>query len=413
MSALAPPPSASAPAAEARLPWRLWLSLLVLAAIQFTNMVDFMIMMPLSPQFMRIFSISAQEFSRAVAVYAFAASISGIFAALYLDRYDRRQAMLLLFSGLIVATAGCGLAESYAALLAARIACGFFGGVIGATAFAAAGDLFPDSHRGRATGVLMSAFSLATVAGLPAGLWLASKFGWHAPFFTLAIGGLALLGLAAWLLPPMRAHVGARSGGGENPWAKLRRVFAPESHRRAFALTVFLTLSGMCVVPYIAAYLVGNAGVAENQIPFVYACGGACTLISMNVIGRITDRRPRLTVFTIIAAGSIFPTLLLTHLPVLPLALILTSTSLFMIMMTGRWVPAMAMLTSASDPRLRGAFMSLNSSMQTFAVGVSAYLSGFLVLTAADGSLHGYGTIGWISAVLALGSILVARRLAI
>ncbi|MBS0657163.1 MAG: MFS transporter [Verrucomicrobia bacterium] len=393
-----------------RLPWKLWLVVVVLAAIQFTNTVDFMIMMPLSPQFMRMFGISAQQFAFAVSAYAFAAGLTSVAATLVLDRFDRRPALLWLCAGLAVGTLCCALADSYPALVAARIVCGAFGGLIGAVCLAAVGDLIPESHRGRATGVLMSSFSVATIAGLPAGIWLATRFSWHAPFYLLAAVAALLVVLSLWLLPPMRGHL-AHPAQRSFELARLTEVLAPWPHRLSYLFMGSLTLAGMCVVPFIAAYMVGNVGLAEQDIPLLYACGGACTLFSMNAIGRVADFHGKLPVYLITAGASVFVTLALTHLPPVPLWGAVLMMCLFMTSMSGRFVPAMAMVTTAGVPALRGGFMSLNSAITQFASATATYLAGFLVVTKSDGRLEGFGTIGWVSAGLAMLAMTFAPAL--
>ena len=193
--------------ASDRLPGRLWLVLAVLATIQFTNIVDFLIMMPLGPQFMRIFAITPGQFGFVVSAYAFSAGLSGLAAAFFLDRFDRRVAILALYAGLTLGTLCCGFAPNFPALVAARILTGIFGGIIGAAVLSATGDLIPESHRGRAMGLIMSSFSIAAVAGVPLGLWLASRGGWHRPFIVLAAAGAVIWVIAARLLPPMRGHL--------------------------------------------------------------------------------------------------------------------------------------------------------------------------------------------------------------
>ena len=397
--------------ASDRLPGRLWLLLFVLATIQFTNVVDFLIMMPLGPQFMRIFEISPGQFGFVVSAYAFSAGLSGLAAAFFLDRFDRRVAILALYAGLTIGTLCCGLAPNFTALVAARILTGIFGGIIGAAVLSAAGDLIPESHRGRAMGLIMSSFSIAAVAGVPLGLWLASWGGWHRPFLVLAAAGAVIWVIAARLLPSMRDH---QRGAGQvrpKPLHQIREIIAPRNHRRAYALMASLTLAGMCVVPYLSAYMVANTGLREDQLPLIYFFGGGCTLISMNVIGRLADFHGKFPVFAFVAAFSIGTTLTLTHLPVLPLPLLLTATSLFMVFMSGRFIPGMAMITSSAEPRLRGGFMSLNTSVQQFASALASLGSGFIVGQAADGRITGYGTIGFISATLVVVSIALAARL--
>ncbi len=401
---------AASPASN-RLPGRLWLLLFVLAAIQFTNVVDFLIMMPLGPQFMRIFEISPGQFGFVVSAYAFSAGLSGLVAAFFIDRFDRRVAILALYAGLTLGALLCGLAPNFAALVGARIFTGIFGGIIGASVLSAAGDLIPASHRGRAMGIIMSSFSMAAVLGVPLGLALAERGGWHTPFFFLAGAGVVVWLIAARLLPPMRGHLHSASAAPPRPLQQIREIIAPSNHRRAYALMASLTLAGISVVPYLSAYVVANTGFPESDLKWIYLIGGACTLVSMNVIGRLADFHGKFKIFAVVAALSIVTTLTLTHLPVLPKAALLTVTSFFMVFMSGRFIPAMAMITSSAEPRLRGGFMSLNTSVQQFASAFAALGSGLVVGQAADGKLTGYGTIGFISAGLVIVSIALASRL--
>ncbi len=385
--------------------------LFVLATIQFTNIVDFLIMMPLGPQFMRIFSISPGQFGFVVSAYAFSAGISGVAAAFFLDRFDRRVAILALYAGLTLGTLCCGLAPNFTMLVAARILTGVFGGIIGAAVLSATGDLIPESHRGRAMGIIMSSFSMAAVAGVPLGLWLASRGGWHRPFLVLAGAGAVMWVIAARLLPPMRGHLQGPARARPHPLRHLREIAAPPNHRRAYALMASLTLAGMSVVPYLSAYAVANTGFREDQLFLIYLLGGACTLVSMNVIGRLADFHGKFRIFAIVALCSIATTLTFTHLPVVARPLLLAVTSCFMVFMSGRFIPAMAMITSSAEPRLRGGFMSLNTSVQQFASAFASLGSGLIVGQAADGRITGYGTIGFLSAGLVVVSIFLASRL--
>jgi predicted MFS family arabinose efflux permease len=397
--------------ASNRLPGRLWLLLFVLAAIQFTNIVDFLIMMPLGPQFMRIFEISPGQFGFVVSAYAFSAGLSGVAAAFFLDRFDRRTAILALYAGLTLGALLCGLAPNFPALVAARIFTGVFGGVIGAAVLSATGDLIPGSHRGRAMGIIMSSFSMAAVLGVPLGLELAERGGWHTPFFFLAGVGTLIWLIAARLLPPMRGHMTGAAQVRPQPMQQIREIIAPANHRRAYALMASLTLAGISVVPYLSAYVVANTGFLESDLKWIYLIGGGCTLVSMNVIGRVADFHGKFKTFAVVASLSIVTTLTLTHLPVIPKVWLLTTTSCFMVFMSGRFIPAMAMITSSAEPRLRGGFMSLNTSVQQFASAFAALGSGLIIGQAPDGKLTGYGTIGFISAGLVIVSILLASRL--
>ncbi|MET0917614.1 MAG: MFS transporter [Burkholderiales bacterium] len=251
--------------------------LLTLAAVQFTHIVDFMIIMPLGPQFMRLFAIGPQEFGFMVSAYTFAAAASGFVAAFWIDRFDRRRALLWLYAGFIVATALCGVAPGYSTLLLARIVAGTFGGVLSGLTFAIVADLVPYARRATATAVVAAAFSLAAVAGVPLSLWIAAHYSWRAPFLVLAAFSI-LVGLAAMrLIPPLSAHVAA--GARRRPVEQLRAIFGVPNHRRAFALITVLMCSVFTIVPFIAAYNVANVGVAEVDLAVIYFAGGAASLV--------------------------------------------------------------------------------------------------------------------------------------
>ena len=237
--------------------------LLTLAAVQFTHIVDFMIMMPLGPQFMRLFAIDPHAFGLLVSSYTFAAAASGFVAAFWIDRFDRKRALLFLYAGFIVATALCGLAPGYPLLLAARIVAGIFGGVMGGLVLAIVADLVPFSRRATATAIVAASFSLAAVAGVPAGLWIAAHFSWRTPFLALAVLSVGVGIAAARLLPPLRSHLAHATR--RRPLAQLRAIFGVRNHLRAFAFTLTLMFAGFTVIPFIAPYNVANVGARRDR----------------------------------------------------------------------------------------------------------------------------------------------------
>ncbi len=385
--------------------------LLTLAAVQFTHIVDFMIMMPLGPQFMRLFAIGPQQFGFMVSAYTLAAAASGFVAAFWIDRFDRKRALLGLYAGFIVATALCGVAPDYPLLLAARVVAGAFGGVLGGLVFAIVADLVPYARRATATAVVAAAFSLAAVAGVPLSLWIAARFSWRAPF--LALAGLSILvGIAAArLIPPLAAHV--VSGPRTRPLAQLRAIFGVANHRRAFAFIFVLMCSVFAVVPFIAAYNVANVGVTEADLAIIYFAGGATSLVTAQVIGRLADRFGKRRLFTILALISIVPILVITHLPPLSLAWVVALSVVFFVFVPGRFGPAMALVTGSVRPHLRGSFMSFNASIQQLASGVASLAAGLVIGRAPDGALTHYGTVGWLSVGCTLACLWLVRQIRI
>jgi predicted MFS family arabinose efflux permease len=383
--------------------------LLALSAMQFTHVLDFMIMMPLGPQFMRIFALDPQRFALLVSAYTFAAAASGFVSAFWIDRFGRKRALLAMYAGFIVATALCGLAPNYPLLLLARIVAGIFGGVIGALIMTIVADVLPYSRRARGTALVASAFSLAAVLGVPVGLWFAAQYSWRMPFLALAALSAAV-GVVTWrVLPPLDANV--RDAPRRNPRAQFRAIFGDRNHLTAFAFIVALMLSVFAVVPFIAPYNVANVGIAEADLPYIYFAGGLTTLFTAQVIGYLADKYGKKRVFTVLALLSLFPILVTTHLPRVPLAWVVAATVMFFVFVPGRFGPAMALVTGSVSPRLRGSFMSFNASVQQLGSGVAAFVAGLIIGRAADGTLTGYGWVGWLSAGFTLLAVWLAWRI--
>ena len=383
--------------------------LLTLAAVQFTHIVDFMIMMPLGPQFMRLFGIGPQQFGILVSAYTFAAAVSGFIAAFWIDRFDHKRALLALYGGFIVATALCGVAPDYGLLLAARVVAGAFGGVIGGLTFAIVADAVPYARRARATAIVAAAFSLAAVAGVPLALWLAVHWSWRAPFLVLAATSVAVGAAAMRILPPLRAHLAHHQT--RRPLERLRLIFGVPNHRRAFTFMITLMFAGFTVIPFIAPYNVANVGITEADLAIVYFTGGLVTLFTAQIIGRLADRYGKKRIYTIVALASVVPILIATHLPRLPLAAVLPFSTLFFIFVAGRFGPAMALVSGSVEPRLRGSFMSFNASIQQLGSGGAAIVAGLIIGRAPDGSLTHYGAVGWLAAGCTLLSIWLAHRI--
>ena len=383
--------------------------LLVLASVQFTSIVDFMVVMPLGPQLERTLHLSPAQFGLIISSYTFAAGIAGLVATMLVDRFARRPAFLTLFAGFLGGTFLCGMAPNYATLLAARFVTGAFGGILGGMAMAIIGDVFREERRGRATGALMSAFALASVLGVPVGLTLGLKYGWHAPFLVLAVLGLPIFFIAARALPRLDEHL--TKAGREHPLAQLRSTFTDPNHLRAFALTISLMLGSFAVVPYLSPYLVANVGVAEKHLPIAYIVGGALTLIGAPLAGRMADRYGKLRVYLIVAPMTAVVMLVMTNLPRVPLWVAVMTMALLMLSNAGRMVPAMAMITSSVLPHRRGGFLGANAAVQHIAAGLGASLGGQVLAKASDGRMLNYPTVGLIGAGVTLSSLWLASRL--
>lgn len=379
-----------------------------LAALQFIGTVDFMIVMPLGPQLLGDLGIDARMFSWVVSAYTLAAGVAGFLAAPWLDRVPRKTAYLVLALGLLAGTAACGLATSYPLLLAARCVTGAFGGVLSGIALAIVADVFPPDRRGRATGTLMLAFAVASVAGVPLGIALGTWLGWQAPFFGLTALGLPLVGLAAWSLPPLAAHADAAQG---HPLARLLETLTVPAHRRAFALIALLMVGAFAVIPFISTSFVANVGVTEAQLPLVFIAGGLLTLLTTPLTGRLVDRFGGLSVFRGIVPLSATMMLILTHLPAIGIAGAAPAAALLMASNSGRMVTAMSLITASIEPRRRGSFMSVNSSVQHVASGLGAMGGGLIVQGGAGEPLRHFGTVGILAAGVTLASLWLVGRI--
>jgi predicted MFS family arabinose efflux permease len=366
----------------------------MLAAVQFTVAVDFVIMMPLGPQLMRIFGIDTPAFNIAVSAYAGAAGVSGLGAAFFLDRFDRKTALLIIYAGFTVGTLLCALAPTYETLVFARALAGFFGGIVGGISLAMVGDLVPDARRASAVGTVMSAFSVAQVAGVPLGLYFADKLGWHVPFLLLAALSGVIWILAIVRLPKVRAHLQASRS--ETPLRRFLGILANGNHLRALALMSMITFGGFMIIPDLANYLISNVRLNSGELRWVYLIGGGATLFTMNGVGRLADRFGRMRIFTIMMFCSIIAAFLSTHLPVVPAALAVTVSTFFMISMTDRFVPAMAMITSSVELEHRGGFMSVNSAVAQFSAALAATVAGWVIHDGPHHQLVGFGKVAWI-----------------
>ena len=379
-----------------------WL-LLTLAGIQFTHIIDFMIMMPLGPQFTQLFNITGAQFGLLVSAYTLAAGASGLLASAYVDRFGRKRLLLVLYSLFALATLACGLAPAYGSLMAARIAAGVFGGVLSALSQTIVGDVIPFERRGRAMGIVMTAFSAASVAGVPAGLFLAAHFGWHAPFFAIAALSVLFAAFAAITLPPLQDHL--KGSQSSSALQRIGSVLADTNHLKAFGFSALLMFAGFTTVPYLAMNLQFTVGLRADQLPYVYLFGGAATLLTARWIGRLSDSWGKVASLRLLAYCSIPVMFAITLMPPgAALWLVFSTSTLLMIVMSGRMIPGMAITTSAANPALRGTFMSLNSAIQSAGMGLAAFVGGSLISRNEAGQLQNY----WMTAVVGSVSSLLA-----
>lgn len=382
--------------------------LVLLASINFTHIVDFMIMMPLGPQLMRIMQINPQQFSLLVAAYTFSAGIMSLLTAFFVDRFNRKHVLLIAYSGFIIGTFACAWAPGYQLLLVARIVAGMFGGVAAAQILAIIGDTFPYERRGTAMGYLMGSFSIASVIGVPFGLWLAVTYSWHAPFILVGLISIVILSISYFYVPDLIKHISEIK---ESRLKLFKDIVASPNQMWALSLMFVMMLGHFSIIPFIAPYMVSNVGLTEHQLSFIYLIGGGLTIFTSPLIGRLSDRIGKFKVYAIFVTCSLLPIFLITNLNPLPLNLVLIVTSMFFIFSGGRSIPAMAMISSVIHPKQRGGFMNVNASLQHLATGIASFVAGLIVLKGNEGKLINYNYVGIIAACASIISIFIASKL--
>lgn len=383
---------------------------IILAAIQVAHILDFVIMMPLGPNFMRVFNISPVEFSTLVSAYTFSAGIVGFFGALYADHFDRKKYLLFNFAGFIVGTFMCAMAPNFAALLIARIIAGAFGGILNASVLSLVADLIPFQRRGAAMGVVMSAFSISSILGVPTGLYIANLFDWHAAFYFICIIGVIFWILSLIMLPSVKVRSEVKSF--KDNLQNFKTILVQKDYLQSFSLTSVLGFGVFMIIPFISPYMVKNVGFREDQLPLIYLIGGMCTIVSARLIGKLCDKVGSFKVFRVVASISIFPIYLLTNLPAgTELWPALAVTTVFTMFGSGRFIPAMTIVSAVVKPEDRGTFMSLENAARQLSAGASSQIAGLIIGATAAGALTNYNIVGYVGIVTSLVAIYIAFKI--
>src|SRR6266850_5628604 len=379
--------------------------LLVLAAVQFTHIMDFMIMMPLGPQLMRELHIGPRHFSALVAAYTISSGVVGLLAAPFIDRFDRRRLLLFAYAGFIGGTLACALSQNAATLLAARALSGAFGGLSISMVMSIIGDVVPAERRATAMGIVMTAFSVAAAVGIPFGLQLAQQLRWEAPFFMLA-GIAAVMWTIAFLrLPPVRGHL--ENGHATRAFGELLR---DANAGRALLFMVAMVSGHFVIIPLLSPYLVYNIGLPERDLFLVYFTGGVLTVFTAPLIGKLADHLGSFRVFSGLVGMASMVILFITHSGRIPVWAVLVSSGAFFVFASGRFVPGQAIMTLAVPASRRGAFMSLSGCARDLAMGVMSGIGGWIVTRAPSGQMENFGWLGWIAVGAALVSIWLGSR---
>ena len=366
----------------------------VIALLQFTIILDFMVLSPLGAQLLEELHINTQQFGMVVSAYAFSAGASGLLAAGFADKFDRKKILLFFYFGFVIGTLLCGIAPDYNFLLAARIVTGIFGGVIGSVSFAIITDIFAMQQRGRVMGFVQMSFGASQVLGLPIGLYLANKFGWHSPF--LMIVGLSLImGIIIIVkMKPVNEHLKLKSD--KNPFQHLVKIFSTPNYLKAFAATALLATGGFMMMPFGSAFAVNNLGLTLDELPMLYMFTGVFSFVTGPLAGKLSDSFGKYKIFV---AGSLLTMIIVTvycGLGTTPFWLVLLLNILLFAGVISRMIPAQALMTAVPDPQDRGGFMSVNSSLQQISGGIAAGCAGLIVVQKEGKALEHYDILGYV-----------------
>ena len=383
----------------------------VLAAIQFTHIMDFMIMMPLGDRLMKAFSITPGQFSLIVASYSLSAGICGFASAFFIDKFDRKTALLFLYTGFTIGTFCCALSPTYEILLIARTITGAFGGVAGAMILTVIGDKIPLNRRSAAMGFVMAAFSASSVFGVPFGYYLAALYDWHAPFFLLSCLGVVIIIAQIKYFPSMRGHMEGKIPKNRRLHV-LTNVLEDKNQLMALLFMVLLMLGQFTIIPFIAPYMERNVGFEGTEITLIYLLGGAVTIFTSPRIGKLADKIGHQKTYLIFALLNLIPIFLITNFPRSPIGYALLVTSLFFVTSGGRYIPAQTLMTSVVKPENRGSFMNIISSVQQLGASLSSFIAGIIVVENLNtGELDNYQYVGYIAIVASLLAIYSSRFL--
>jgi predicted MFS family arabinose efflux permease len=382
-------------------PWFLF----ILAAIQFTHILDFMIIMPQGPVFMNDFKIDAHQFGWLVSSYTFGAALMAVLGTTFLDQFSAKKQMMLFYLLFVVATFVCALSPFFGFLVGVRFLAGCFGGLLFPLSQTLIAEFIPNERRGRAMGVVMGSFSVASVLGVPLGLWVVHYSSWRMSFLLVSVVSLLVCFFAFKYLPESKMFSREKisvASAFKSIWSNL----TDGCYIRAYAINIFLMMSAFSVIPFITIFFTKNLQVSFDYIPLIYLFGGACTLVSSRVFGWMTDRFGQLKTFRWVTLCSIVPIFLLTHLqPLYALPIYLVVSSIFFVFVSGTRIPMNALMTTIPEPSHRASFMSMNTTMQHLGMSMASLLSGYLLTQTATGELVHYDLVGSIAVCFAVISI--------
>jgi predicted MFS family arabinose efflux permease len=374
----------------------------ILSLLQFTVILDFMVLSPLGAILMEKLNVNTRQFGLVVSAYAFSAGAAGLLTAGFADKFDRKKLLLFFYTGFILGTVLCAIAPSYQFLLGARIITGIFGGVIGSVSFAIITDLFKMEVRGRVMGFVQMSFAASQILGLPIGLLLANQFGWHAPFWMIAGAGTLLGFLMLIKLKPVDKHLHLNID--RNAFHHLFATITRPDYAKAFFATTLLATGGFMLMPFGSAYSIHNLGVTLKQLPLVYLITGVFSIVFGPLVGKLSDRVGKFNIFCMGSVLSIVMVAIYCHLGITPLWELITLNVILFVGISSRMIASSALLTAVPDAKDRGAFMSVNASTQQISGGIASIVAGLIVVQTTSGKLERYDILGYV----VIGSMLLA-----
>jgi predicted MFS family arabinose efflux permease len=369
-----------------------------------------MIMMPLGNILMPKWGVSSSVYYSVVSSYSIAAGISALCGIFIADNYDRKKFLLVVYIGFLLGTLACAFANDTTTMLFSRIVAGLFGGLISAQVLSIIGDVIPYERRGKAMGLLMGGFGLASVLGVPLGLKLANEYGWESPFYFICIMGAIIYPLLLTQVPKINGHLTTKVPL-KNRIQNIKQIVGDPKQMAALKLTTFMVMGHFIIIPLINPYMVRNAGVAESQAPLIYFIGGIFSMFVAQFAGRLADKFGKLVTYKYFALSSLPFIIIITNMPAIHIALILSVFAVWFSTATGRTVPGQAMITQSVKDETRGSFMSLNSFVQSIATGFITWIGGQITYSDAQHKIYNYPILGIISVVLVLISVYFAEQL--
>ncbi len=381
----------------------------LLALTQFTVILDFMVISPLGAFLMKALTLKPSQFGLVVSVYAFSAGTSGLLTAGFADKFDRKKLLLFFYCGFIVGTLFCGLAQTYSVLLAARLITGLFGGVIGSISMAIATDLFPLEQRGRVMGFLQMGFAGSQVLGIPISLYLAHIWGWQSPFWLVVALAVIVALLIISKMRPVNMHLSIQRD--KTPLQHLWHTIRKRNYRIGFTATALLSIGGFMMMPFGSAFAVNNLQVPAERLSILFFVAGIASFITMPLIGKLSDRVDKYKLFVAASIYMAIIVIIYTDLGPRPLWFVIMFNIIMMTGIFGRIVPATVLVSAIPEMQDRGAFMSINSSLQQIAGGIAASVGGIIVMQKTSTSpLEHYNTLGLVVVSISAIAVLLMLR---